>query len=36
VLPVSGGHDLGWSTRKADAALPARIVEAFLDLAHPA
>jgi predicted alpha/beta-hydrolase family hydrolase len=34
VLPVSGGHDLGWSARRADAALPERIAEAFLDLAR--
>ena len=35
VLPVSGGHDLGWGARRADAALPERIAEAFLALARP-
>lgn len=33
LLPVSGGHDLGWPGRRADVALPERIVAAFLDLA---
>jgi predicted alpha/beta-hydrolase family hydrolase len=34
LLAVGGGHDLGWSGRRCDAALPGRITEAFLDLAH--
>src|SRR6058998_2106933 len=29
-LPVSGGHDLGWSRKRGDATLPERIAEAFL------
>jgi predicted alpha/beta-hydrolase family hydrolase len=35
LLQVHGGHDLGWSRKRADAALPARIAEAFLGLAGP-
>ena len=33
ILSVTGGHDLGWTTRKRDAELPARIVDAFLEVA---
>jgi predicted alpha/beta-hydrolase family hydrolase len=33
VLSVTGGHDLGWSTRRRDAALPDRIAAALLELA---
>jgi predicted alpha/beta-hydrolase family hydrolase len=32
LLAVPGGHDLGWSTRALDAALPDRIVAALLEL----
>ena len=35
LLPVSGGHDLGWSRKHGDATLPERIAEAFLALAGP-
>jgi len=35
LLPVSGGHDLGWSRKRGDATLPERIAEAFLALAGP-
>jgi len=35
LLPVSGGHDLGWSRKGGDATLPERIAEAFLELAGP-
>ena len=35
LLPVSGGHDLGWSRKHGDATLPERIAEAFLELAGP-
>ena len=35
LLPVSGGHDLGWSRKRGDATLPERIAEAFLELAGP-
>jgi predicted alpha/beta-hydrolase family hydrolase len=33
ILSVNGGHDLGWTARKRDADLPARITDAFLELA---
>jgi uncharacterized protein len=33
MLSVNGGHDLGWTARKRDADLPARITDAFLELA---
>ena len=33
LMTVAGGHDLGWSRRRGDAALPGRIVRALLDLA---
>jgi predicted alpha/beta-hydrolase family hydrolase len=32
VIPVDGGHDLGWSRGRTDAALPGRIVTAFLEM----
>ena len=32
VLPVAGGHDLGWSTARRERQLPERIVAVFLDL----
>jgi hypothetical protein len=32
LLSVPGGHDLGWSTRARAAALPERIIAAFLEL----
>ena len=32
LLRVTGGHDLGWGRRRADAALPGRIAQALLDL----
>jgi predicted alpha/beta-hydrolase family hydrolase len=35
LLKVNGGHDLGWSRKRADATLPARIAHAFLELAGP-
>ena len=35
LLPVSGGHDLGWSRKGGNATLPERIAEAFLELAGP-
>jgi predicted alpha/beta-hydrolase family hydrolase len=35
LLPVNGGHDLGWSRKRGDATLPERIAEAFLELAGP-
>jgi predicted alpha/beta-hydrolase family hydrolase len=35
VLSVNGGHDLGWTKRRADTQLPDRIVAALLDLAGP-
>ena len=35
LLKVNGGHDLGWSRKRADATLPERIVHAFLELAGP-
>ena len=35
LLKVTGGHDLGWSGKRGDADLPARIAEAFLELAGP-
>jgi hypothetical protein len=31
-LEINGGHDLGWSARRADRQLPARIAAAFLQL----
>jgi hypothetical protein len=31
-LEVSGGHDLGWSAKRGDRQLPARIATAFLEL----
>ena len=34
LLRVTGGHDLGWSKRRADKTLPERITAAFLDLAE--
>jgi hypothetical protein len=34
VLRVNGGHDLGWSQRRRDTDLPARISAAFLDLVN--
>jgi predicted alpha/beta-hydrolase family hydrolase len=30
-LEISGGHDLGWSTKRGDRDLPARIAAAFLE-----
>lgn len=33
LVEVKGGHDLGWSTKRGDPALPMRIAEAFLELA---
>ena len=33
VLSVNGGHDLGWTKRRAGTDLPGRIVAALLDLA---
>jgi predicted alpha/beta-hydrolase family hydrolase len=33
LLSVTGGHDLGWSTRKRDSDLPDRIAATLLDLA---
>jgi hypothetical protein len=35
LLQVNGGHDLGWSRKRGDATLPARIAAAFLELAGP-
>ena len=35
LLQVNGRHDLGWSRKRGDAALPERIAEAFLELAGP-
>ena len=35
LLKVKGGHDLGWSRKRGDAALPERIAAAFLELAGP-
>ena len=34
LLPVAGGHDLGWSTTKRDRGLPDRIAAALLTLAQ--
>jgi len=33
LLTVTGGHDLGWSSKRRDADLPDRISATFLDLA---
>jgi uncharacterized protein len=33
LLTVTGGHDLGWSSKRRDAELPNRISSTFLDLA---
>jgi uncharacterized protein len=33
LLPVAGGHDLGWGRRRGDATLPSRVARALLDLA---
>ncbi len=33
LLPVAGGHDLGWGRRRGDATLPSRVAQALLDLA---
>jgi uncharacterized protein len=35
LLQVTGAHDLGWSRKRGDATLPARIAAAFLELAGP-
>jgi predicted alpha/beta-hydrolase family hydrolase len=35
LLTVTGGHDLGWSSKRRDADLPDRISATFLDLAAP-
>jgi predicted alpha/beta-hydrolase family hydrolase len=35
VLSVNGGHDLGWTKRRAGTELPEQIVAALLDLAGP-
>jgi hypothetical protein len=35
LLTVTGGHDLGWSSKRRDAALPERISVTFLDLVAP-
>ena len=35
VLSVNGGHDLGWTKRRAGTDLPGRIVAALLDLVGP-
>ena len=35
LLKVKGGHDLGWSRKRGDAALPEHIAAAFLELAGP-
>ncbi len=32
LLKVNGAHDLGWSQKRGDVALPGRIAEAFLQL----
>jgi predicted alpha/beta-hydrolase family hydrolase len=33
LVEVKGGHDLGWSKKRGDPALPGRIADAFLSLA---
>ena len=33
LLTITGGHDLGWSSKRHDAELPNRISSTFLDLA---
>jgi uncharacterized protein len=35
-LEVSGGHDLGWSTKRGDRQLPSSIAAAFLELVDQA